>query len=122
MHVWLYIVVVLLAAVGKADALKEPEICYILDAVLFCYGIILTVLYCRLKMRMRQQKQQLKGDNQQALYEPLKQVDKQVYSEIPKMGVPSKQEPGQKEEGIYTGLQAQSQETYETLQMHEKPN
>uniref|UniRef100_A0A8C3FR30 High affinity immunoglobulin epsilon receptor subunit gamma n=1 Tax=Chrysemys picta bellii TaxID=8478 RepID=A0A8C3FR30_CHRPI len=28
------------------EALAEPELCYVLDAVLFTYGIILTVLYC----------------------------------------------------------------------------
>ncbi|XP_031647842.1 high affinity immunoglobulin epsilon receptor subunit gamma-like isoform X2 [Oncorhynchus kisutch] len=31
-------------------ALGESQICYILDGILFLYGIILTVLYCRLKM------------------------------------------------------------------------
>ncbi|KAM9401381.1 high affinity immunoglobulin epsilon receptor subunit gamma-like isoform 2-T2 [Salvelinus alpinus] len=35
---------------GSATALGESQICYILDAILFLYGIILTVLYCRLKM------------------------------------------------------------------------
>ncbi|XP_014062333.1 high affinity immunoglobulin epsilon receptor subunit gamma isoform X2 [Salmo salar] len=34
---------------GSAAALVEPQICYILDAILFLYGIILTVLYCRIK-------------------------------------------------------------------------
>ncbi|GAB0201134.1 high affinity immunoglobulin epsilon receptor subunit gamma [Grus japonensis] len=32
-----------------AEALMEPEVCYILDAILFLYGVVLTVLYCRLK-------------------------------------------------------------------------
>uniref|UniRef100_A0A8C3SD57 Uncharacterized protein n=1 Tax=Chelydra serpentina TaxID=8475 RepID=A0A8C3SD57_CHESE len=35
-----------------AEALAEPELCYVLDAVLFTYGIILTVLYCRLKVSL----------------------------------------------------------------------
>ncbi|XP_041739994.1 high affinity immunoglobulin epsilon receptor subunit gamma isoform X2 [Coregonus clupeaformis] len=35
---------------GSAAALGEPQICYILDGILFLYGIILTVLYCRIKM------------------------------------------------------------------------
>uniref|UniRef100_A0A3P8YWF3 High affinity immunoglobulin epsilon receptor subunit gamma n=1 Tax=Esox lucius TaxID=8010 RepID=A0A3P8YWF3_ESOLU len=35
---------------GSAAALAEPQICYILDGILFVYGIILTVLYCRIKM------------------------------------------------------------------------
>ncbi|XP_071020424.1 high affinity immunoglobulin epsilon receptor subunit gamma-like isoform X3 [Oncorhynchus clarkii lewisi] len=34
---------------GSATALGESQICYILDGILFLYGIILTVLYCRLK-------------------------------------------------------------------------
>lgn len=35
-----------------AEALVEPELCYVLDAVLFVYGIVLTILYCRLKVRL----------------------------------------------------------------------
>uniref|UniRef100_A0A8C4TXE1 Fc receptor gamma-chain n=1 Tax=Falco tinnunculus TaxID=100819 RepID=A0A8C4TXE1_FALTI len=35
------------------EALMEPEICYVLDAILFLYGIVLTVLYCRLKVSAR---------------------------------------------------------------------
>ena len=31
----------------------EPELCYVLDAILFLYGIVLTVLYCRLKVSTR---------------------------------------------------------------------
>ncbi|XP_075396916.1 high affinity immunoglobulin epsilon receptor subunit gamma [Tenrec ecaudatus] len=34
-------------------ALQEPQLCYILDAILFLYGIVLTLLYCRLKIQMR---------------------------------------------------------------------
>ncbi|KAL2078936.1 hypothetical protein ACEWY4_024680 [Coilia grayii] len=34
---------------GQAAAVSEPQICYILDSILFLYGLILTVLYCRLK-------------------------------------------------------------------------
>ncbi|KAM3857827.1 high affinity immunoglobulin epsilon receptor subunit gamma [Diretmus argenteus] len=37
---------------GSAAALTEPEICYVLDGILFLYGIVLTALYCRLKVRM----------------------------------------------------------------------
>ncbi|CAK6965312.1 high affinity immunoglobulin epsilon receptor subunit gamma [Scomber scombrus] len=35
---------------GSAAALAEPEICYVLDGILFLYGIILTALYCRIKI------------------------------------------------------------------------
>ncbi|XP_059932876.1 high affinity immunoglobulin epsilon receptor subunit gamma isoform X2 [Gadus macrocephalus] len=30
-------------------ALTEPEVCYLLDGILFFYGIILTVLYFRIR-------------------------------------------------------------------------
>ncbi|XP_074709596.1 high affinity immunoglobulin epsilon receptor subunit gamma isoform X1 [Strix uralensis] len=67
-----------------AEALVEPELCYILDAVLFLYGIVLTVLYCRLKFLAHRASQQGAGK--------------------------------EKEEAIYTGLSAEGQEMYETLQ------
>ncbi|XP_044039047.1 high affinity immunoglobulin epsilon receptor subunit gamma [Siniperca chuatsi] len=35
---------------GRAAALAEPQICYVLDGILFLYGIILTALYCRIKI------------------------------------------------------------------------
>ncbi|XP_071397238.1 Fc receptor, IgE, high affinity I, gamma polypeptide like isoform X1 [Centroberyx affinis] len=33
-----------------AEAFEDKNICYILDGILIMYGIILTVLYCRLRM------------------------------------------------------------------------
>ncbi|XP_064202139.1 high affinity immunoglobulin epsilon receptor subunit gamma-like isoform X2 [Anguilla rostrata] len=35
---------------GSAAAGPDTYVCYILDGILFVYGIVLTVLYCRLKM------------------------------------------------------------------------
>uniref|UniRef100_A0A8C9HIF4 High affinity immunoglobulin epsilon receptor subunit gamma n=1 Tax=Piliocolobus tephrosceles TaxID=591936 RepID=A0A8C9HIF4_9PRIM len=37
----------------RKAALGEPQLCYILDAILFLYGIVLTLLYCRLKIQVR---------------------------------------------------------------------
>lgn len=37
----------------SSAALAEPQLCYILDSILFVYGIVLTVLYCRLKIQVR---------------------------------------------------------------------
>uniref|UniRef100_A0A8C5UFF4 Uncharacterized protein n=1 Tax=Malurus cyaneus samueli TaxID=2593467 RepID=A0A8C5UFF4_9PASS len=34
-----------------SGSLVEPELCYVLDGILFLYSIILTGLYCRLKVR-----------------------------------------------------------------------
>lgn len=35
---------------GTAAAVTDPQVCYILDGILFLYGIILSVLYCRIKI------------------------------------------------------------------------
>lgn len=34
-----------------AEAFKEMNVCYILDGILVLYGLILTILYCRLRVR-----------------------------------------------------------------------
>ncbi|XP_063071247.1 high affinity immunoglobulin epsilon receptor subunit gamma-like [Engraulis encrasicolus] len=36
---------------GVSAGLEDGKLCYILDAVLVLYGIVLTVLYFRLRMR-----------------------------------------------------------------------
>ncbi|XP_043944908.1 high affinity immunoglobulin epsilon receptor subunit gamma [Protopterus annectens] len=77
------------------DAMAEPEICYVLDAILFLYGIVLTVLYCRLKLQARKQ-----AASRESNYE---KVDRAAAGD-----------------GIYTGLSPRQQETYETLEMHKK--
>ncbi|XP_062453873.1 high affinity immunoglobulin epsilon receptor subunit gamma isoform X2 [Rhea pennata] len=45
----LVLVLALLLQAQAAEALREPELCYVLDAILFIYGVVLTVLYCHLK-------------------------------------------------------------------------
>ncbi|XP_059932875.1 high affinity immunoglobulin epsilon receptor subunit gamma isoform X1 [Gadus macrocephalus] len=76
-------------------ALTEPEVCYLLDGILFFYGIILTVLYFRIR------RQQMSRSNAQT--PPIK---------------------GKKpaEEGVYTGLASHTQDTYETVGMKKNPN
>ncbi|KAM9294605.1 high affinity immunoglobulin epsilon receptor subunit gamma [Gastrophryne carolinensis] len=85
--------------------MQEPEVCYILDAILFVYGIVLTALYCHLKIKTAREKK--KGKSQ--LYEPLSYTEKQIYSEIGKEGDMKGLE------GVYTGLGPQEKATYETL-------
>ncbi|XP_014822952.1 PREDICTED: high affinity immunoglobulin epsilon receptor subunit gamma-like [Poecilia mexicana] len=67
------------------------NVCYILDGVLILYGIILTVLYCRLRMR---------PSNKASGSQPEKQ---------PAGG------------GIYAGLTSRTSDTYETIKMDKKP-
>ncbi|XP_019955649.1 high affinity immunoglobulin epsilon receptor subunit gamma [Paralichthys olivaceus] len=36
---------------GKAAAfLSEPNVCFVLDGILFLYGVILTAFYCKIKI------------------------------------------------------------------------
>lgn len=70
-------------SVVDAVSLKEPQICYILDAVLFVYGVVLTVLYCRMKMRSKQaEKLSGKKDAGEGVYEGLKPHDQDTYETI----------------------------------------
>ncbi|XP_026208353.1 high affinity immunoglobulin epsilon receptor subunit gamma [Anabas testudineus] len=90
MAVWdrspLLVVIPLWMCFGRAAALSEPQICYVLDGILFLYGIILTALYCRIKIYNAREAAVGKGK--------------------PKQNV---------EEGIYTGLTPHAQDTYETI-------
>ncbi|KAF7658452.1 hypothetical protein LDENG_00012600 [Lucifuga dentata] len=71
---------------GGAAGLQEPQICYVLDAILFLYGIVLTALYCRIRISNVREAQAAKA----------------------------KQKP-KVEEGIYTGLTPHVMDTYETI-------
>ncbi|MEE6491642.1 hypothetical protein FKM82_016312 [Ascaphus truei] len=114
---------VVLAGVQGAAGLQEPEICYILDCVLFLYGIILTALYCHLKIKTSKTKK----ETQASLYEQLNCPEKQIYSEIGKekmemtVRIQSSVAKGEGE-GVYTGLSAVDKETYETLRKDNKRN
>ncbi|XP_061768744.1 high affinity immunoglobulin epsilon receptor subunit gamma-like [Nerophis ophidion] len=46
----LLVVISLSVTLGQAETLGECQLCYVLDGILFLYGIILTALYCRLKI------------------------------------------------------------------------
>ncbi|KAK2822736.1 hypothetical protein Q5P01_022801 [Channa striata] len=45
------VVAFLTISLTGAEAIEDMTVCYILDGILILYGIILTVLYCRLRMR-----------------------------------------------------------------------
>uniref|UniRef100_A0A8B9P229 High affinity immunoglobulin epsilon receptor subunit gamma n=1 Tax=Apteryx owenii TaxID=8824 RepID=A0A8B9P229_APTOW len=53
------------------EALMEPELCYVLDAILFLYGIVLTILYCRLKVSSRPAVEAGLSMENQEMYETL---------------------------------------------------
>ncbi|XP_041634868.1 high affinity immunoglobulin epsilon receptor subunit gamma [Cheilinus undulatus] len=91
MAVWgrspLLLAIPLWMSFGTAAAgLEDPKYCYILDGILFLYGIILTALYCRIKV---------------------------LNARSTKAGkAKGKKTP---EESIYTDLNPRVQDTYETI-------
>ncbi|XP_029930372.1 Fc receptor, IgE, high affinity I, gamma polypeptide like isoform X2 [Myripristis murdjan] len=83
---------VLLLMINVTDALgmNDVNLCYVLDGILIFYGIILTVLYCRLRMHPFQ-------------VHHVARPEKQPY-----------------EGGIYAGLTPHSVDTYETINIQKK--
>lgn len=92
-----------------AAKMNEPEVCYILDAILFVYGIVLTALYCHLKIKTSREK---KKNPTPALYEPLSYPSNQIYSKIGKGEGGVEMKGG---ESDYAGLGPTDKATYETL-------
>ncbi|KAM6112752.1 high affinity immunoglobulin epsilon receptor subunit gamma [Phoenicopterus ruber ruber] len=73
----------LLLLTPAAEALMEPQLCYVLDAVLFLYGIILTVLYCRLKFLTRRAlQQQTSKEKEEAIYTGLSGEGQEMYETL----------------------------------------
>ncbi|XP_075580512.1 high affinity immunoglobulin epsilon receptor subunit gamma [Pelecanus crispus] len=77
-------VALLLLRTPAAEALMEPQLCYVLDAILFLYGIVLTVLYCRLKFLGRRASQQSanKEQNEEAIYTGLSGENQEMYETL----------------------------------------
>ncbi|XP_054848023.1 high affinity immunoglobulin epsilon receptor subunit gamma isoform X2 [Eublepharis macularius] len=65
MKLGLLTALLVLLTAEEAEALQEPQLCYILDGILFVYGIVLTFLYCRLKIQYRKKSKQ----SHSAIYE-----------------------------------------------------
>ncbi|KAL8184409.1 UNVERIFIED_CONTAM: High affinity immunoglobulin epsilon receptor subunit gamma [Gekko kuhli] len=87
MKLGLLTALLVLLTAEEAEALQEPQLCYILDGILFVYGIALTFLYCRLKIQYRKKSK----PEPSAIYE--------------------------KVEGVYTGLVTPETDTYTPLEL-----
>ncbi|XP_042640772.1 high affinity immunoglobulin epsilon receptor subunit gamma-like isoform X2 [Tyto alba] len=73
----------LLLRTPAAEALMEPELCYILDAILFLYGIVLTVLYCRLKFLTHRALPKGAGtEKEEAIYTGLSSEGQELYETL----------------------------------------
>ncbi|XP_068427210.1 LOW QUALITY PROTEIN: Fc receptor, IgE, high affinity I, gamma polypeptide like [Clinocottus analis] len=90
MMMMMMMVVVMVWCVLCAEAVGDMNICYVLDGILIFYGIVLTVLYCRLRMTPPKKKR----------------------------ANPPEKKPA--EGGIYAGLTNQSTDVYETIKVDKK--
>ncbi|XP_038624600.1 high affinity immunoglobulin epsilon receptor subunit gamma [Tachyglossus aculeatus] len=79
----LELLLLLLLLAQEAAALAEPELCYILDAILFAYGIVLTLLYCRLKVQVRKQPESSVGfEKSEGIYTGLGSHSQETYETL----------------------------------------
>ncbi|XP_062843942.1 Fc receptor, IgE, high affinity I, gamma polypeptide like isoform X2 [Trichomycterus rosablanca] len=74
--------ILLLLSVGSVAA--DANICYVLDGILVLYGIVLTVLYCRLRMKIGEfeNKMPSKG-KEESLYQDLRVPTQDTYEKLP---------------------------------------
>ncbi|XP_062843941.1 Fc receptor, IgE, high affinity I, gamma polypeptide like isoform X1 [Trichomycterus rosablanca] len=75
--------ILLLLSVGSVEA-ADANICYVLDGILVLYGIVLTVLYCRLRMKIGEfeNKMPSKG-KEESLYQDLRVPTQDTYEKLP---------------------------------------
>ncbi|XP_067896947.1 T-cell surface glycoprotein CD3 zeta chain isoform X2 [Heterodontus francisci] len=65
--------------------LSDPKLCYILDGILFVYGIIITGLYLKLRLTKVKSKPEDIPANQLNIedqYQPLRKKDQENYSDL----------------------------------------
>ncbi|XP_029931444.1 high affinity immunoglobulin epsilon receptor subunit gamma [Myripristis murdjan] len=69
---------------GSVAAFGEPQICYVLDGILFLYGVVLTALYCRLKLcNAREEKEaKTKSMPEEGIYKDLMPHTQDTYETI----------------------------------------
>uniref|UniRef100_A0A672K696 Fc receptor, IgE, high affinity I, gamma polypeptide like n=1 Tax=Sinocyclocheilus grahami TaxID=75366 RepID=A0A672K696_SINGR len=68
---------ILLLNAGRVAAQQDANVCYILDAILVVYGIVLTVLYCRLKITLKSSLSSFS-----CLFQDLGRQDKDTYDTL----------------------------------------
>ncbi|KAM9458679.1 high affinity immunoglobulin epsilon receptor subunit gamma-like isoform 1-T1 [Salvelinus alpinus] len=104
------ILVALLLNFSLAEAqVPNGKLCYILDGILVIYGVILTILYCRLRMHSIYINN---GGSPQGTGGYPQQITTQITALVISIL--------QKGEGLYAGLTHKGQDTYETIKLQKK--
>ncbi|NP_001192233.1 T-cell surface glycoprotein CD3 zeta chain isoform 2 precursor [Rattus norvegicus] len=117
-------------AEAQSFGLLDPKLCYMLDGILFIYGVIVTALYLRAKFSRsadaaaylqdpNQLYNQRRRNPQEGVYNAL-QKDKmaEAYSEI---GMKGERRRGKGHDGLYQGLSTATKDTYDALHMQTLP-
>ncbi|XP_030821066.1 high affinity immunoglobulin epsilon receptor subunit gamma [Camarhynchus parvulus] len=65
-----------------AGSLAEPELCYVLDAVLFLFSLILTALYVRLRFVTRRLQRAAEKKEEEAVYAGLSSEHQETYETL----------------------------------------
>ncbi|XP_026877556.2 Fc receptor, IgE, high affinity I, gamma polypeptide like isoform X1 [Electrophorus electricus] len=71
------------------SAAAQAEVCYILDGILVIYGIVLTILYCRLRIRSRNSEKGAEAKDE-GIYQGLKPHASDTYETLQTMKKPVK--------------------------------
>ncbi|XP_020374244.1 T-cell surface glycoprotein CD3 zeta chain isoform X2 [Rhincodon typus] len=86
---WICAVLCLVTKLQLSDAdvmnLDDPKLCYILDGILFVYGIIVTGLYLKLRLtKVRGKHEDIPANqpNTEDQYQPLQKRDQDAYSQL----------------------------------------
>ncbi|XP_009435414.1 T-cell surface glycoprotein CD3 zeta chain isoform X13 [Pan troglodytes] len=110
---------------AQSFGLLDPKLCYLLDGILFIYGVILTALFLRVKFsRSADAPAYQQGQNQ--LYNELNLGRREEYDVLDKRrgrdpemgGKPRRKNP---QEGLYNGLSTATKDTYDALHMQALP-
>ncbi|XP_066062644.1 high affinity immunoglobulin epsilon receptor subunit gamma isoform X2 [Chamaea fasciata] len=77
----LLLLLLLGAPAPAAGSLGEPELCYVLDAVLFLYSLVLTGLYWRLRLTARRWRRAAE-QQEEAVYAGLSCGNQETYETL----------------------------------------
>ncbi|XP_064334027.1 T-cell surface glycoprotein CD3 zeta chain isoform X4 [Camelus dromedarius] len=115
------------AAAAQTFGLLDPKLCYLLDGILFIYGVVITALFLRAKFsgsadvaayqQGQNQVYNRRKNPQDIVYNELRK-DKmaEAYSEIG-MKSENQRRRGKGQDGLYQGLSAATKDTYDALHM-----
>ncbi|XP_070638529.1 T-cell surface glycoprotein CD3 zeta chain isoform X6 [Bos indicus] len=116
---------------AQSFGLLDPKLCYLLDGILFIYGVIVTALFLRAKFS-RSANAPAYQQGQNPVYNRKKNPNEVVYNELRKdkmaeayseigMKSDNQRRRGKGHDGLYQGLSTATKDTYDALHMQALP-